>query len=194
MEYIVLDLEWNQPECGRKMIKHPIRLAGEIIQIGAAKVDEHLNVIDTFNAYVKPVFYPKMNRKVSEITGLQILDLAEGVPFKEAVELFRAWAGGAEFISWGPEDFYILDANLYIHGLDSSWLPNFYDAQEIFDEQIMMEGRQFALSYAIYYFKLKCLEAHNALNDTLNTVSVLRCMDFLEGIKSQHEYYYAAAV
>lgn len=193
MEYIVLDLEWNQPECGRKMIKHPIKLKGEIIQIGAAKVNENLEVIDTFNVYVKPVFYTKMNRKVSEITGLQILDLAEGVPFREAAEKFRAWAGDSSILTWGPDDCYMLEDNLYIHGLDS-WNPVFYDAQEMFDEQIMMEGRQFALSYAIYYFKLKCLEAHNALNDTLNTVSVLRCMDFLEGIKSQHEYYYAEAV
>lgn len=194
MEYIVLDLEWNQPECRRKMIKSPIKLTGEIIQIGAAKVNEKLEVLDTFNMYIKPVYYPKMNRKVSEVTGLQILDLAEGVTFREAAEAFKKWCGGAQFISWGPDDLYMLEDNLYIHGLDTSWLPEVFDAQEIFDNQVTMEGRQFALSYAIYHFKLKCLEAHNALNDTLNTVSVLRCLDFIKGIKDQYDYYYAPAM
>ena len=46
----------------------------------------------------------------------------------------------------------------------------------------------------IFQLKLKCLEAHNALNDTLNTVSVLRCLDFVKGIRDQYEYYYAAAM
>lgn len=191
MEYIVLDLEWNQPECRRKLIKSPIRLNGEIIQIGAAKVNEKLEVLDTFNVYIKPVFYQKMNRHVAEVTGLHVLDLAEGVSFKEAALKFKDWCGDCAFVTWGPDDIYMLEDNLFIHDMDTSWLPKVFDAQEIFDDQVMNEGRQFALSYAIYHFKIKCLEAHNALNDTLNTVSVLRNLDFLKGIRDQYEYYYA---
>ena len=37
--YIILDLEWNQPLSPQRMIRDPFNLGGEIIQIGAVKVD-----------------------------------------------------------------------------------------------------------------------------------------------------------
>lgn len=46
---IVLDLEWNQPFSMRSMITTPVRLHGEIIQIGAVKLNEQLEIVDTFN-------------------------------------------------------------------------------------------------------------------------------------------------
>ena len=38
MEYIVLDMEWNQALTFSEMVKDPVFLTGEIIQIGAIKV------------------------------------------------------------------------------------------------------------------------------------------------------------
>ena len=42
MDYIVLDMEWNQPWPGspsaRKVL--PVQIRGEIIQIGAVRVDK----------------------------------------------------------------------------------------------------------------------------------------------------------
>ena len=43
---IVLDLEWNQPFSMRSMITTPVRLHGEIIQIGAVKLNEQLEIVD----------------------------------------------------------------------------------------------------------------------------------------------------
>ena len=40
MEYIVLDLEWNQPYDASMAIKETVHLSGEIIQIGAVKLSE----------------------------------------------------------------------------------------------------------------------------------------------------------
>ncbi len=42
MEYVAFDLEWNQPESAEEFIKEPISFPGEIIQIGAVKLDEEL--------------------------------------------------------------------------------------------------------------------------------------------------------
>lgn len=50
---IVLDLEWNQPFSMRSMITTPVRLHGEIIQIGAVKLNEQLEIVDTFKVMVK---------------------------------------------------------------------------------------------------------------------------------------------
>lgn len=38
MEYIVVDMEWNQALTFSEMVKDPVFLTGEIIQIGAIKV------------------------------------------------------------------------------------------------------------------------------------------------------------
>ena len=44
MYCIVLDLEWNQPFSTRSMVTTPVRLPGEIIQIGAVKLNERLEI------------------------------------------------------------------------------------------------------------------------------------------------------
>ena len=49
MEYIVLDMEWNQALNFSEMVKDPVFLTGEIIQIGAIKLNQTLEVVDSFN-------------------------------------------------------------------------------------------------------------------------------------------------
>ena len=39
MDYIVLDLEWNQPLSPQRMVREPFILGGEIIQFGAVRID-----------------------------------------------------------------------------------------------------------------------------------------------------------
>ena len=57
---IVLDLEWNQPFSMRSMITTPVRLHGEIIQIGAVKLNEQLEIVDTFKVMVKRYFLVRL--------------------------------------------------------------------------------------------------------------------------------------
>lgn len=188
MEYIVLDLEWNQPVSKWRTITSPVRLSGEIIQIGAVKVNEKLDILDTFDVKVKPAYYTKMNRRVSDLTGIRAEDLQDGISFPEAAARFQTWCGGCPFVTWGPDDIRMLEDNLLMHGMDLDWLPPAYDAQEIFDDQVTMEGRQYALNYAMFHFGVKPLAAHDALNDTINTVNVLRNLSFLRGIQAQMGY------
>ena len=63
MKYIVLDMEWNRPKCRCKLIKQPIVLHGEIIQIGAVMLNEKLEEIGDFEVKIKPIFYKKMNKE-----------------------------------------------------------------------------------------------------------------------------------
>ena len=86
---IVLDLEWNQPFSMRSMITTPVRLHGEIIQIGAVKLNEQLEIVDTFKVMVKPKYYPYMHRKISRLTQISNADLAYGFPFKQAGNSMR---------------------------------------------------------------------------------------------------------
>lgn len=57
MNYIVLELEWNQPYSMKSMIRSPVYLQGEIIQISAVKLDEQFNLLDTFKIMVTPKYY-----------------------------------------------------------------------------------------------------------------------------------------
>lgn len=47
MQYIVLDLEWNQAPSREKTVTTPVRLSGEIIQIGAVRVSEAGEILET---------------------------------------------------------------------------------------------------------------------------------------------------
>ena len=56
MNYIILDMEWNQPWPGSPSSKKvlPVQIRGEIIQIGAVRVTEDQQVTDEFQVMVKP--------------------------------------------------------------------------------------------------------------------------------------------
>ena len=55
MHYVVMDLEWNQAMSSKSSVfnKLPIHLRGEIIEIGAVKIDEDANVLDTFSIHLR---------------------------------------------------------------------------------------------------------------------------------------------
>ena len=65
MNYIVLDLEWNQSSRGKQYTV--LGLPFEIIQIGAVKLDENKKVTGKWERIIKPVVYTRLHGKVSEM-------------------------------------------------------------------------------------------------------------------------------
>ena len=67
MNYIVLDMEWNQPWPGSPSAKKvlPVQIRGEIIQIGAVRMTEDEKVAVEFLVLIKAKFYRLLNRRVS---------------------------------------------------------------------------------------------------------------------------------
>ena len=115
MNYIVVDLEWNQAMSSKSSVfnKLPIKLRGEIIEIGAVKLDENLQPAEEFTIDVKPVYFKRMHYKVKKITGFDKERLAHGIAFADALEQFRAWCGdGVTFITWGNDDQRIMEQNI----------------------------------------------------------------------------------
>ena len=139
MNYIVLDMEWNQPWPGSPSSKKvlPVQIRGEIIQIGAVRVTEEQFVEDEFQVLIKPKYYRHLNRRVSKLTGIKETRLREeGVPFPEAIEQFRTWCGeDIVFLTWGFDDIGILRENLQLFGIDTGWTDRWYNAQMIFNAQ-----------------------------------------------------------
>lgn len=182
VNYIVLDLEWNCP-FGSKMIEKPIRLEGEIVQIGAVKLDENLQVLDTFKIGVLPKYYTKMHKKITKLTRITTEDLQYGFPLPVAIKHFKKWCGDSfVFLTWGDCDILMLRANLMVHRLDTDWLPNTYNVQIIFDDQVTKEKRHVSLLYAMEKVGEQPREAHDALNDAQNTVCVCSHLDMEQGI------------
>ena len=73
MNYIVFDLEWNQCPYGKE--RENKRLPFEIIEIGALKLDENRNYVDSFHQVIKPVVYKKKNYITKEIQDIKGSDL-----------------------------------------------------------------------------------------------------------------------
>lgn len=183
MNYIVLDLEWNQRLKGQDKITEPVRLRGEIIQIGAVKLDESCSVTDTFKIMISPVHYKVMHQMVSEITNITTRDLKKGLPFPEAYEKFRLWCGDDfVFIVWGIDDLDMLCDNMQLHNIDTSQMPVTYNLQLAFDNQVSREQRQISLARAMEMTGETPLKFHDALNDALNTANICTHLDMKNGL------------
>jgi len=187
MQYIVLDLEWNQPWPGspssKKVLPSPIR--GEIIQIGAVRLSEQQEVLDEFTQLVMPKYYRRLNRRVSSLTGIKEARLkAEGVSFPEAVERFAAWCGeDAVFLTWGFDDIMILRENLALHALAQQWTERWYNAQMMFNAQTDGSTNQKALKTALEIFGIEATRpAHDALGDAYHTALVCAKLDLKAGM------------
>lgn len=184
MYYIVLDLEWNQPTSRNKLVTSPVKLHGEIIQIGAVRFDCHFNMLDDISIAVAPKYYTEMNHYVKALTGIRTRDLKKGKPFPEALEEFKKWCGkDCCFITWGPDDITVLSANLKLHNIDDSDLPKHYNLQLIFNKQITGESRQWSLSSAMEKLEMPLdLPCHDARNDAIYTARICSRLDMDKGI------------
>lgn len=68
MHYVVVDLEWNQAMSSKSSVfnKLPIHLSGEIIEIGAVKLNDDMTPGEEFTIDVKPVYFRQMHYKVKK--------------------------------------------------------------------------------------------------------------------------------
>ncbi len=186
MNYIVMDMEWNQPWPGSPSAKkaRTVAIRGEIIQIGAVRVTEDREVADEFQIMVKPKYFRHLNRRVSKLTGIKDARLqAEGVPFREAMEKFRAWCGeDIIFLTWGFDDIGILRENLQLYGLETGFTDRWYNAQMIFNAQTDGSNAQKALKTAMEIFGIEATRpAHDALGDAYHTALICARLDLKRG-------------
>lgn len=187
MQYIVLDLEWNQPWPGSPSARRqlPVQISGEIIQVGAVRLKGNQSVADEFQTLIQPKYYRRLNSRVSKLTGIKEAQLqAEGVPFPEAMAQFRAWCGeDCVFLTWGFDDIRMLTSNLKLFGMESDWVQKWYNAQMIFNAQVGGDNAQKALGTAMEIMKIPPTRpAHDALGDAYHTAVICSRLDLKRGI------------
>lgn len=187
MYYITLDLEWNQAYAQKALaVQRQLcaRLRGEVIQIGAVKMDKHMRICGSYQVIVKPKYFKKLHRHVSTLTGITQEQMDVGTPLTEAAENFRKWCGkDFVFLTWGPDDIPMLKENFHVNSIVGDWVDNTYDLQQIFNKQTDGAAKQRSLEYAMDYFSLvQNLPAHDALNDAYFTALVAQKLDVPKGI------------
>lgn len=175
MNYIVLDLEWNQSEDKSKENK---KIPFEIIEIGAIKLDSKRNVIGEFSQLIKPEIYSNMNHFTENLIHLQMEELERGKPFVKVMGDFLSWCGKGEFLfcTWGPLDLLELQRNMRYYGMKTfSHKPFPYlDIQKLFSIQFEDGKQRRTLEYAIDFLEIeKDIPFHRAFSDAYYTSKIL---------------------
>ena len=187
MNLIVFDLEWNIGYQPKTFLYHgtELTLRGEIIQIGAVRINARGDVLDTFEVNLRPRIFRKLQHHIAKVTGLSQGDLDAGLPMKEGLQKFLDWAGpDAELAEWGLDDVPVLKQNLFLAGLDENWPDRWYDLQRIFLQAYpRKEGEGLTLESVVDRLGIPKEEPfHNALDDALYTTKVCRKLPLAEGL------------
>lgn len=117
--FIIYDLEAT---CWRSRAPKQV----EIIEIGAVKVDENLDVISEFCLFIRPLLHPEISKFCTQLTSITQRDI-EGAPhFDEAIEAFEDWMNPSEvrtvLMSWGEFDKRQLLIDSQLHEIELPWL------------------------------------------------------------------------
>lgn len=183
MNYIVFDLEWNQSPGGKEgsVVGFPF----EIIEIGAVKLNDKLEQIDTFHQLVRPKVYRKLHYKILEVTHMELEVLnREGRPFPQVVKSFLDWCGDVKndvrFCTWGSMDLTELQRNMEFYYLENPFpMPLlYYDVQKLYK---LLGGGETVLSLDQAAEEMGIEEErpfHQALDDAYYTGKIMGQMDF----------------
>lgn len=177
MNYIVFDLEWNQPfNCHNRSTSS---LPFEIIEIGAVKVSEDFEIVSKFNELVRPVVYHKINWRTQKMLQLKKGELEKGNYFTKVCRQFLEWCGeNPVFCTWGSQDLTELQRNMaYFKMKPLSESPIAYlDIQRLF--RLMTDNEQsISLESAVDSMNVdKVIPFHRAFSDAFYTARIMEKM------------------
>lgn len=175
MNYIVLDLEWNQSSDEQKEVPG---IPFEIIEIGAIKLNEDGVMLSEFSRLIKPAVYHEMHKFTSRLIHLQMQELQRGESFAEVAESFLQWCGEEEYLfcTWGSLDLTELQRNMKYYKMTplSEGPLAFLDAQKLFSLAYEDGKSRRSLESAIDLLALeKDIPFHRAFSDAYYTAKLL---------------------
>lgn len=180
MQYIIMDLEWNNTY-GRRING----FINEVIEIGAVKLNEKFDVVDTFSCFVKSQIGKKLRGSVKRLTNITNEDINSGTQFTQAFAEFRRWLGTENniILTWGDGDIRVLIDNYkYLNGISTiPFLTCYADLQALFQMVFKTPAsKQIGLAAAAEMLCLKCdaYASHRALDDSLLSAEIFKnCFD-----------------
>lgn len=175
MNYIVLDLEWNQgnAEVEAELPDMPF----EIVEIGAIKLNEEKKMIGQYSQLIKPQVYHELHHITRKLIHLQMQELEKGKAFPQAAQEFQDWCGSdCLFCTWGPLDLTELQKNRQHYGMEpmTDGPLKYYDVQKLFSLAFEDHKSRRTLEYAVDFLKIeKDIPFHRAFSDAYYTAKVL---------------------
>lgn len=178
-EFIVFDLEWNQPFPGKEYPFDVTSLKGEIIDIGAEKYVYSYGLLSyagKFSVTVRPKYYKKLHYHVKKLTNKTNAELMSGESFDKASADFMKFCGSdAVLVGWGNSDPEMLKINLKFSGLNDVLGMPFVDIQPIFSYFAGEQGMQRSVEYAVDFYSIQKDDTfHSAWADSMYTGLVLK--------------------
>lgn len=180
MNKIILDLEWNGV-----YTKKTNGYFNEIIEIGAVKMNDRMEMVDTFHAVIKPVVSRRLSTLVQNLTGIEQEELRDGMQFPRAVSQFRKWIddSSAVIMTWSTTDLMVLLENCrYFLGDEHIPFMRYYADLQAYcqsrleicaagrpENQADKSGQQLGLGKACELFGIHEdeLSPHRALDDSI---------------------------
>lgn len=179
MHYIVFDLEWNQSPRGKSGERAGMPF--EIIEIGAVRLDEDLQVCGSFSEFIKPRVYRQLHHKTKEILHLDMKELEKARSFREVIGDFFRWCGEDYMMcTWGSMDLTELQRNMaFFRQKNPLSRPLFYyDIQKLFSLAYEDGKSRRSLKDAVEYLGMEeDIPFHRALDDTLYTAGIMQRLD-----------------
>lgn len=151
------------------------QLMFEMIQIGAVKLDESMQIVDTLSLPIRPVHYVKIHPRIKKMTQLDDETLDNAPTFLDAMDQFSSWCGKDYLLlTWGCDDVSVLKQNMDFHQCEVD-LPPLCDIQRLFSDAFEMGKDRKGLKAAMDYLQIETQEDrnfHNALHDAYYTALV----------------------
>ena len=107
MNFVILDLEWDSAYFVKEH-----RFINQIIQIGAVKLDDNLEIVDSFQRIVKSSISKRLTTRFVELTGITKEMMQDGISLYDAIKEFNAWVGDEKIIlTWSNSDLFVIYEN-----------------------------------------------------------------------------------
>lgn len=193
MNYIILDLEWNQS--GEKAENLRYMPPFEIIEIGAVKMSPEFEILGEFDEVIHPQLYTTLHPITRKVTHIKEEELAGARKIRDVMRDFFAWCGEDYILcTWGDRDLTELQRNLdFFHLKNPLKRPLFfYDLQKLYGLYFDGERSQKSLETAVEEREIpKNLAFHRASADTYYTALVMATIDMQQmGAFYSIDYYH----
>lgn len=186
MQFVILDLEWNGVYS--KRIKKYIN---EIIEFGAVKIDENMNIVDKFSMLIKPQIGKKICGKVEELTHISNDELTNSNnTFLHAAKMFKDFSRECIILTWGITDISTLIENYdyYLKTKRLDFLESYINLQSYCEHCLdrVDPSKQMGLSAAAELLNIEYGHdnLHRALDDSMLSYECFKLLYNKEKIKS----------
>ena len=178
MEYVILDLEWDNV-----FFPPAKRFVNQILQIGAVKLNDEFQIVDTFEKTICSSISKKVSTRFTELTGITSEMMNNGVTLEKAVEEYNEFCAETDVImTWSNTDLYTIvdNQNTLLKKKVKFYFNKYLDLQKLVQGELSHRGfeskNQISLEGAATLLGIDTVgfELHTALDDSLICAEMLK--------------------